>query len=54
MIQDQRQVLGKRVPLSVLMGICQHVERDPCLRCGTRGDIGCCHGTTRKLTVRVG
>lgn len=26
------------------------VRRDPCLRCGARGDLGCKHNTTRSLS----
>jgi hypothetical protein len=43
------QVPGKRGPQ--MPDPSTLIERGPCVRCGTRGDLGCKHGTTRILTV---
>jgi hypothetical protein len=43
------QVAGKRAP----QASSQHIMRDPCLRCGVKGELGCKHGTVRWLTGTV-
>jgi hypothetical protein len=53
-VSESQSLRGWRRPdMPVDLNI-PRITRDPCLRCGARGELGCEHGTVRRLTVMVG
>lgn len=53
MIESQSLRGWRRPDMPDDLATATRVNRDPCLRCGARGEVGCKHGTTRLLTGMV-